>query len=133
MAKNPDLAVRLTEAAIKARESKKSGLSCSQLRSLVDAAISAAPGKSREIVEAAMAMKPECGEELNRSVGAGRVGPQGGILGTVGQNPTDEAQGFGAGLGSGFPGSPGFIGSAPSGAFAFPPVAVASLTPTTGR
>ena len=38
-------------------------------------------------------------------------------------DPAIEASGFGVGFGPGFPGSPGFTGSTPSGAIALPPAA----------
>lgn len=128
VAATPESAVALTDAAISAESSKKRGLSCAGLRSLVDAASASAPGKSREIVESAMSMKPECSQELNGSLNAPRTGS---IIGAVGDEPTLAAQGFGAGLGAGFAGSPGFIGSSPSGATAFPPVVVTPLTNVT--
>ena len=42
-------------------------------------------------------------------------------LGALGDDP-----GFGVGFGPGFPGAPGFVGSAPSGGFALPPVTLPS-------
>lgn len=38
-----------------------------------------------------------------------------------------DASGFGTGFGTGFPGSPGFVGSPPSGGVALPPAAVTSV------
>ena len=138
VAKDPQRAASLTAAAINAKK-KSTGMNCSLLRSFVDSAMSAAPSKSREIIEAAMAAMPECSEAMTRLLGSlpasargtgNAVAPAGGI-GTVGEVATQDASGFGAGLGSGFPGSPGFSGSAPSGAFAFPTVTSTSLTSTT--
>ena len=132
VAKNHDAAVSLLDAAITAK-SKGGNLSCGGVSSLVDAAKSSAPEKSRELTEAAMSMKPECGDALSQGARAGSD-TGGGILGSVGQAAGEEAQGFGAGLGAGFPGSPGFIGSAPSGAFAgFAPVVVNPVTTTTNQ
>ena len=112
VAKDHKMAAKLVEAAFDMKSNKYT-LECAQIRALVKTAAGAAPEQSRAINEMASALRPDCADGLNDDITAPRTG---GIIGNVGDQPTLEAQGFGAGLGAGFAGSPGFIGSAPSGA-----------------
>ncbi len=129
VAKNHKMAAKLLEAAVSAKSSKYT-LECAQVRALVKSAASAAPEQARSITEMAVALRPDCADGLNGDLSTTPTRGNG-ILGTVGEAPGEEASGFGAGLGAGFPGSPGFIGSAPSGAFAgFGGVGTTPLTTT---
>lgn len=130
VAKNHKMASKLVEAAFAAKSSKYT-LECAQVRALVKSASGAAPEQARSITEMAVALRPDCADGLNGDLSTAPARGNG-IVGEVGSAPAQEAQGFGAGLGSGFPGSPGFIGSAPSGAFAgFGGVGTTPVTNTT--
>ena len=130
--KDHKMAAKLVEAAIKAKSTKYT-LECAQVRALVKSAASAAPEQARSITEMAVALRPDCADGLNGDLSTAPARGNG-IVGEVGSAPSQEAQGFGAGLGAGFPGSPGFIGSAPSGAFAgFGGVTTPAVTSTTNN
>ena len=127
VSQRPDLTISITQVAIVSKTPKTGHgqLSCKDLMKIVDAAVSAAPDKLREVVELAMSLHPECSGDLDD------------LLRNPSQIPGAEAGGtgisvgeFGAGFGSGFPGSPGFIGSAPGGTTALPPSTI-NVTSTT--
>lgn len=111
-----DDAVDLLKIAVLAKTPKQGQgeLSCDDLRKLVRAAASAAPDKTSQLVDMAASLHPDCADSLQEWL-AGGLG-------------ADEGGGFGSGFGPGFPGSPGFVGSPPSGAVALP---AASPTPVT--
>lgn len=131
---HPESAVSLTEVAILAKTPKKGQgtLSCRSLTKIVSASVSAAPDKSSETVEMALSMHPQCADALNALLsepGTNQVAPR-----TINGNApdgfntaSDEYGGFGVGFGPGFPGSPGFSGSTPSGAIALPPNQVTTV------
>ena len=98
-------------------------LSCSSLTKIVNGALSAAPRRSSDIVQMALSLHPECADQLNALLLSSPVnnGPDGF------NTPSDEYGGFGVGFGVGFPGSPGFVGSPPSGAIALPPTVVTEV------
>lgn len=133
VAAHPESAVSLTEVAILAKTPKKGHgtLSCRSLTKIVAAAVKAAPQKSSDTVEMALSMYPQCADALNVLLGdAANQGVPRGINNNApdGYNtPSDEYGGFGVGFGPGFPGSPGFTGSTPSGAIALPPEQVTSV------
>lgn len=127
-AEKPDMAVELLQAAIlgKTKPDGKFEYGCKVLVQLVDAASAAAPAKTNEITEEALSLDPDCADDLNQYLtSGGRPGLTGtsadpnAVGGEVGEG------GLGAGMGTGFPGSPGFVGSAPGGTIALPPVGVA--------
>ncbi len=131
----PELAVSLLQAAITSHtiNGKFTG-DCSGLVKLVQAAAEGAPKKSRELSEAADSLDPECADALDQYLtDAGQP--------TLGQNGSGRGEGAagaegdsgdGAGLGTGFPGSPNFVGSAPGGTLALPPTGVAVSSDTNG-
>ncbi len=128
---HPTAAVGLTEVAILAKTPKKGHgkLSASALLAIVKAGIQAAPQEASDIVDMAVRLHPEDADELNALLANSPVEP----IKTAGNapdgfvSPTDEYGGFGVGFGPGFPGSPGFSGSTPSGAIALPPNDVTSV------
>ncbi len=132
VASRPDAAVGLTEVAILAKTPKKGHgrLSVSSLVEIVQAAIQAAPQEANDIVEMALTLHPEAADALNGlltnpEVQVRRSGANNAPDGF--NTPNDLYQGFGVGFGPGFPGSPGFSGSTPSGAIALPPEQVTSV------
>ena len=144
------------------RDGKDVVMPCECLTRIVQAALQAAPpSQIHQLVETAMAMQPQCSNEIaallkkpgidfkdspalaSNEPGDGHRSPggadRGGLPGTnFGEGLVDDPgygtggylpAGFGGGLGTGFPGSPGFIGSAPGGTIAsFPPVIVLPVT-----
>lgn len=132
VAAHPESAVGLTEAAILAKTPKKGHgtLSCQSLTKIVNAAVNAAPEKSSDVIQMALSLHPQCADELNALL----TNPEERVRLSSGGNapdgfktPNDEYAGFGVGFGPGFPGSPGFSGSTPSGAIALPPEQVTSV------
>ena len=117
--KNPKMALALTESAIMAKTSRhgRGSLSCSSLTKIVGSAINAAPSQSSEIVQLALSMHPGCADSLNALVAT--AAPTSNAPNGF-NTPQDLYGGFGVGFGAGFPGSPGFTGSTPSGAIALP-------------
>ena len=115
--KNPKMAVSLTETAIRAKTPRPGHgtLSCGSLVKIVSAATNAAPSKSSDIVQMALSDRPGCADELNALVVGSTSNAPSGF-----NTPQDLYGGFGVGFGPGFPGSPGFSGSEPSGAIALP-------------
>ena len=125
VSQRPDKAVDIVQVAIMAKTPKQGHgeLSCDNLLKIAKAGISAAPDKSSEIVQMAASLHPECADALNSLVATANNGS--GLYGAA------DDYAFGVGFGPGFPGSPGFVGSAPSGAFALPPVTPKPVTSTT--
>ena len=78
------------------------------------------------MVDTAASLHPECADDLNSLLG----GPNGTETNGAGLFGPAESYGFGVGFGPGFPGAPGFVGSAPSGGFALPPASPAPVTST---
>ena len=116
---NPSQAVNLTQTALVAKTPKKGKLSANSVVSLVKAAMQAAPQMANDILQMALAMYPEYADALNILVANPTSNGTDGFV-----DPTEQYGGFGVGFGPGFPGSPGFTGSPPSGAIALPPPAV---------
>ena len=77
-------------------------------------------------MDTASSLHPECADELNKLVN--NTGSE--VNGAGLYAPADD-YGFGVGFGPGFPGAPGFVGSAPSGGFALPPATPPQTTNTT--
>lgn len=127
----PDLAVSLLEAAISSRTvNGKFQDGCNMLVKLVQNAAEGAPKKAGQLAEAADALEPDCAETLDQYLASVNLpalnADPNSVTGEVGQGA------FGAGFGPGFPGSPGFIGSAPGGSIALPPVGVPVSADTNG-
>jgi hypothetical protein len=101
----PGLVMSLLEAAVAAKTPPPhhGEISCEDLRKLLKRATDAVPDKARQLYELAITLRPGCADALTKEL--------------------DDAFGgaFGAGLGTAFPGSPGFTGSPPGGATALPP------------
>ena len=126
VADNPRSSGSLTEAALVAKsKSKGRKLTASEVKIIVSAAFSAAPGESSDILQMSLAMYPQYADELNAlALNPDRGSPESSAPvnnAPDGFNtPEDLYGGFGVGFGPGFPGSPGFSGSSPSGAIALP-------------
>ena len=121
-----DDALDLLRIAVLAKTPKQGDgeLSCEDLRRLVQAACTAATDKTSQLVELANSLHPDCADSLQDLLGA-----SGDAFGANGGNASGEnGDGFGVGFGPGFPGAPGFVGSAPSGGFALPPASPAPVT-----
>ena len=124
VSQSPAQAATLTRSALLAKSSKKRKLSSDSVVELVQAALIAAPKFTNDIIQVALTLFPEYADALNALAANPEEpirhgnGPDGFV------NPTDQYGGFGVGFGPGFPGSPGFTGSTPSGAIALPPTAV---------
>ena len=139
--KRPAAASEIVRLAIQAKARRRRNIACGVVSDLVTAGVSSAPGRAREISEMAMAIAPDCTDAIAQAV----QNPSTGTTGTIGNTPTTgaavpgsttgettgvgnnggttatpNAGDFGAGFGPGFPGSPGFSGSSPSGGFALP-------------
>ena len=122
-------------------------LPCSCVSRIVRASLTAAPSEASAVFDQAVAIYPDCADELaalldlatkagyNYKDAVNPIDPGdqpvaginnvGGVIGT-------GLSGFGAGLGPGFPGSPGFSGSDPSTGLALPPAGgVPAVTQTT--
>ncbi len=115
---------------------------CTCVDRMLRAALVAAPEQASTLLEVAISLAPECVDSLQDMVqrfddknvvddndGPFANAPSGAQTSPVDANdPETEPAGFGVGFGPGFPGSPGFTGSPPTGAIALPvsPVAVTS-------
>lgn len=128
-----DDALDLLRIAVLAKTPKQNDgrLPCPDLRRLVQAACTAAPDKTSQLVELANTLDPDCADGLQDLLAGAADG-----LGRAGGNGPDGADGgdglgdgFGVGFGPGFPGAPGFVGSAPGSGFALPPASPAPVTP----
>ena len=123
-----------TQASGRAKRIKRP---CGDVARIFQASLIAAPEQASALSEVAMALYPDCADELSkvlhtqdRSVAAYDYkdrsdykdvadAPVAGINNARNQGDdfglgTDFLTGFGAGFGPGFPGSPGFAGSSPS-------------------
>ena len=112
-----DDAVDLLKIAVLAKTPRQGDgmLSCEDLQRLVQAACTAAVDKTSQLIDMAASLHPDCADSLQDL--------------TAGRGLDDEGtDGFGVGFGPGFPGSPGFVGSPPSGSVALP---LPSPTPVT--
>ena len=123
-----DDALDLLRIAILAKTPKQGDgeLSCEDLRRLVQAACTAAVDMTSRLVDLANSIHPDCADSLQDLLGAG--GDAFGAKGAGGLGDGGPGDGFGVGFGPGFPGAPGFVGSAPSGGFALPPASPAPVT-----
>jgi hypothetical protein len=124
----PDLVMRLLETAILAKQPPPHNgyLPCPDLFKLLKKAVGAVPDKARELLELAMSLDPDCTDSLEKALDDPTL--LGLSAGAFGNGLTS---GFGAGLGTDFPGSPGFTGSPPGGATALPPTVVPPVTSDT--
>ena len=122
-------ATDLLRAAIMAKEPKQGQgkLSCPDVDKLTRAAIASDAQDASKLVDTASSLHPECADDLAKLVNAapGDASNGAGLFA-----PADD-YGFGVGFGPGFPGAPGFVGSAPSGGFALPPASPSPATPVT--
>ncbi len=145
VSKRPADTSDIVRIAILARTPKSRAVDCAVVREIVSAAVTVAPDRAREVSEMAESMVPDCGQEISRAVNSGTTGTANtgnAVSGTSGATvPGATANGntdttgaaggdFGAGFGPGFPGSPGFGGSSPSGGFALPPSVGNQVTPS---
>lgn len=120
---HPDAAVSILHAALTRGVKKRRGeeaaiLPCSCARRIFLASMAAAPKRSSEFLDLATELYPDCAAEFASAAVDFEAQSR------FGNSLNQEPGGFGVGFGPGFPGSPGFTGSAPSGATALPPVAV---------
>ena len=128
--KRPEAADQFVKLAILAKTPKHHAIDCPLVKDIVAAAVKAAPAKAREISEMANALVPDCADSIYDALGA--PAPTGGAsaANVPGAAPAEGDSGFGAGFGPGFPGSPGFSGSSPSGGFALPTPVPPAVTST---
>lgn len=92
---------------------------CDFVVGVARSAILEASSETSQIIEEASALCPSCAGDLQNLANDPGLG-----IGIGGSNAFYDAAGpfgFGAGLGPGFPGSPGFVGSAPGGVLSLPP------------
>ena len=130
---------------------------CDFVVQVFEAALRAAPEQASALTEAAMALRPDCADALTAVVlhsqdqrlaaydykdrpdykdradykdrSDHKDATQAPVAGINDLGNRFEDIGFGAGSGPGFPGAPGFVGSAPSGGFALPPAALPFPSP----
>ena len=89
---------------------------CACVERIFRASIAAAPDETSALLEMASALYPDCADTLGAALN--NLDADGASL---------DGAGFGVGFGPGFPGAPGFTGSAPSGGLVLPPIAVTSV------
>ena len=120
VAKDPGMATSILAAGIIARLPKQNRgqISCEDVAKMTRAAIASAPNQASQLVQKASSIVPDCADTLNS------------LIGSIGGDDLSFLFAIGIGI-PGFPGSPGFVGSAPSGSFAFPPLASPSPSPMT--
>ena len=139
VAKRPSAASDIIRIAILAKTPKHRSPMCNEVSAVVRAGMAAAPDRAREISESAMSVAPDCSDAIAQALRSPSLTPVGGVQttgaaipgSTTGETSDTPATGsstvpggdFGAGFGPGFPGSPGFSGSSPSGASAILPPA----------
>ncbi len=148
---HPRDAVAILDAALTRRVRKLhdtvATLPCTCARRIFLASIAAAPRRSSEFLDLALELYPDCAPEFagalsdfnsqngpagtgadgeNSSAARGMTNPMGNSLFHL-SDPGAEEGGFGVGFGPGFPGSPGFSGSGPSGGIALPPSVVTAV------
>ena len=140
------LAAALVRNPKKGAHPSEGKLPCACAARLLRASMLAAPDRASALLELASSLCPDCADSFQAVVavlddknpvdGKDSVGPAPAANepapaannGPDGfDTPGDLYGGFGVGFGPGFPGSPGFTGSPPSGAIALPP----GLTPVT--
>ena len=131
-----DDALDLLRIAVLAKTPKQGHgqLPCPDLRRLVEAAATAAPDKTSQLVDLANSLDPDCADGLQDLLaGANGLGAGGNGLGPgsdgLGADGDGGGYGFGVGFGPGFPGSPGFVGSVPSGGGVLPPAVLPTPSP----
>ena len=121
---HPEMAPNIVRAAILAKSARHEGKEmdnkdgvgapCGMIVGIVRSAIASAPDKASDITQVALSLDPDCADALNSAIGNGGFGDRSGL--NIDNSPDDFYGGFGVGFGPGFPGSPGFTGSPPSGA-----------------
>lgn len=129
VAKDIDDATEILRTAIISKEPKQGQgkLPCKDVAKLTRAAIASDNAGASQLIDTAASLHPECSGELNDLLGS----VNGTDVNGAGLFAPSDTYGFGVGFGPGFPGAPGFVGSAPSGGFALPPASPAPATPTT--
>lgn len=124
VAKDTEMASSILISGILARTPKQGHgeLACECVVKLTRAAIASDNQQASMLVETASSLRPDCADALNNLLAAGATSDVPGLFNTA------DDYAFGVGFGPGFPGSPGFVGSPPSGSVALPPP---SPTPVT--
>ena len=114
-------------------------LPCTCARRIFLASVAAAPRRASDILDLATLLYPDCTPEFAAALqaydsgtrtkqGAGDPSGLEGFESPMGTSlDGGDTGGFGVGFGPGFPGSPGFTGSGPSGGIALPPGALTSV------
>ncbi len=116
-------------------------LPCTCARQIFLASVAAAPRRVSDILDLATLLYPDCTPEFAEALqaydsgirtGQGTGDPSGSTdfnspMGVSISGGDNDTGGFGVGFGPGFPGSPGFTGSGPSGGIALPPGALTSV------
>ncbi len=97
---------------------------CDFVVGVARSAILEASDEASRVIEEASALCPSCAGDLQNLANDPGLGLG---LGNASYDPAGPF-GFGIGLGPGFPGSPGFIGSPPGGILSLPPVAPATTS-----
>ena len=138
-----DDALDLLRIAVLAKTPKQGDgrLPCPDLRRLVQAACTAAPDKTSQLVELANTLDPDCADSLQDLLSGALGGEGSGGNGTNGNGTNGDGSGSDGpggdfnsplgGFGPGFPGAPGFVGSTPGNGVALPSPAPAPVTPVT--
>lgn len=125
VAKDTGMAGSILASGIMARTPKQGHgeLSCECLMKLTRAAIASDQQQASMLVQMASSMRPDCADALNNLLAGGAD-----TTDTPGLFNAADIYAFGVGFGPGFPGSPGFVGSPPSGSVALPPPAGTPVT-----
>ena len=141
VAKRHEDAAEIVRIAIVARTPKRGQgeLPCRVVKEIMNAAMTSAPERAREIAEMGISLAPDCADDINAALrnpaygtGTGSQTAQGAVPGSAeGGLGGDGGGDFGGGFGPGFPGAPGFSGSAPSGAAVTVPLPTPASTPVT--
>ena len=128
VSKDPGMGESILTTAIMAKTPKQGQgqLSCENLTKLTRAAVASDMKQASMLVERASSMRPDCADSLNNLLVAGANNQTN--TDVPGLFDTADDYAFGSGFGPGFPGSPGFVGSPPSGSVALP---APSPTPVT--
>ena len=114
---------------------------CECVAHIVRACVKVAPEQASAVLDVALALYPDCSDalatildEAKKNLQAydynnnGAEEPVAGINNVGNVNPTGS--GFNNGFGAGFPGSPGFSGSTPTGGTALPSSGITALPPS---
>ncbi len=148
------LTAALTRGTRQGASTPETKLPCAWVAALLHASVAAAPEKASSLLELAGSLYPDCADTLqkvvelfdDKNVVDDKNGPA--SASSTATNPTAANQGntdpnglnlddpqvrdsntAGGGFGPGFPGAPGFVGSAPAGGVALPSPVAPSVTP----